>query len=116
MIENKLPIYKYSGHLFVKWVSSTIASKSLESGEIDMSTIETLISEVCTHLIAAGVLKQIVDCGEATKDVFCVRFLFIWKVIIQREFKLFCTVSAAPSNVPVDAYGTKSTSVKWTKE
>lgn len=74
-----LPIYKFTGDLFVKWVSSTIASKSLELGEIDMSTVETLISEVCTHLIAAGVLKQIVDCGETTKEVFCVRLLLIFK-------------------------------------
>lgn len=37
-----------------------------------MNTIETLISEVCTHLILAGVLRQIVDNDEPTEDVFCV--------------------------------------------
>lgn len=55
----------------MKWVGTSIA-KSYEFGENDMNTIEMVISEVCTHLIAAGVLKEIVDCDERTKDVFCV--------------------------------------------
>lgn len=65
----------------MKWVSSSI-TKSLELSEIDLNTVEMLISEVCTHLIAAGVMKQIVDFGEKNKDVFCVSVSFTAFVLI----------------------------------
>lgn len=55
----------------MKWVGASI-EKSLQLNDIDLNVVEKLISEVCTHLIAAGVMKQIVDCDEKTKDVFCV--------------------------------------------
>lgn len=62
---------KKTGQIFVKWVSSSIA-KSFELGEIDLKTVEQLITEICTHLIAAGVMKQIIDGDEASKEAFCV--------------------------------------------
>lgn len=65
-----------TGQIFVKWVSSSIA-KSFELGEIDLKTVEQLIAEVCTHLIAAGVMKQIIDGDEMSKDVFCVSEPFV---------------------------------------
>lgn len=57
--------------MFVKWVCSSIA-KSFELGELDLKTVEQLIAEVCTHLMAAGVMKQIIDGDETSKEVFCV--------------------------------------------
>lgn len=63
-----------TGQLFVKWVCTSIG-KSLELYDLDLNMLERLISEVCTHLIAAGVMKQITDCDEKTKDVFCVSFI-----------------------------------------
>lgn len=56
------------GQLFVKWILSDIA----HSNDIDIDKAEKIITEVCTHLIAAGVMKQIVDGEEKTNDEFCV--------------------------------------------
>lgn len=64
-------IITQTGQMFVKWVCSSIA-KSFEMGELDLKTVEQLIAEVCTHLIAAGVMKQIIDGDETSKDIFCV--------------------------------------------
>lgn len=77
----------------MKWVSSSIA-KTFELGEIDLKTVEHLISEVCTHLMAAGVMKQIIDGDETTKDVFCVSkwffvlvSLFQWQSMYLKHLK-----------------------------
>lgn len=75
-----------TGHIFVKWVSTTIA-KSYELGEIDLKTVEQLVSVLCTHLIAAGVMKQIIDGDEMTKDVFCVSELFSVLIFASRSIE-----------------------------
>lgn len=64
-------------------------SKSFGLGEVDMNTIEQLISEICTHLIAAGVLKQIAECGVQTKDIFNVSILTILICYDSVQFQFF---------------------------
>lgn len=59
------------GQILVKWISSSIV-KSRNLNENDLGTIETIVSVICTHLIEAGVMKQIVDSNEEILDVFCV--------------------------------------------
>lgn len=60
----------------------------MEITEIDTNTIEMLISTVCTHLIAAGVMKQIVDNGDKIKDVFCVSH---FSIDSYSKFYYFCS-------------------------
>lgn len=52
-------------------MTASIATTA-ELSNVDLSTIEKLIFEVCTHLIAAGVMKQIVDYENETKNEFSV--------------------------------------------
>lgn len=81
-----------TGQIFVKWVSSSIA-KSFGLGEIELKTVEQVISEVCTHLIAAGVLKEIVDGDDATKDAFCVSQLLLLVLFLALEWCILACAS-----------------------
>lgn len=64
-------IFLELGQMLVKWISSSIA-KIRNLNENDLDSIETLISVICTHLIEAGVMKQITDQNEEAQEIFSV--------------------------------------------
>lgn len=63
--------------MFVNWLCGSL-TESAHFNETDLAGVERLIALVSTHLIAAGVLKQIVDNVEKVDDVFCVSILTIY--------------------------------------
>lgn len=60
----------------MKWLCASLV-ESPHVNETDLADIERLIALFSTHLIAAGVLGQIVDNDEKADDVFSVSFICI---------------------------------------
>lgn len=58
--------------MFVNWIVSTIP-KHQTYNQREIAEIHYLIRHVCTNLLAAGVMKQIIDKDAALLDTFCVR-------------------------------------------
>lgn len=59
--------------MLIKWISSSI-TKTRNLNENDVSAIEALVAVICTHLIEAGVMRQIVDNNENVQCEFSVSF------------------------------------------
>lgn len=60
----------------MKWLCGSLV-ESPHVNETDLADIERLIALFSTHLIAAGVLRQIVDNDEKADDVFSVSWICI---------------------------------------
>lgn len=73
LLMNLLLIPLELGQMLVKWISSSI-TKTHNLNENDLLAIERLVAVICTHLIEAGVMKQIVDNNENVQCAFCVSF------------------------------------------
>lgn len=68
--------------MFVNWIVSTIP-KHDSYKQRDVAEIQSLIWHICSNLLAAGVMKQIIDKDATLQDSFCVS-----EISIVRRFSI----------------------------
>lgn len=81
--------------MFVNWIVSTIP-KHHSYNQRDVAEIQSLIWHICSNLLAAGVMKQIIDKDAPLQDSFCVCEYF--NPLTSSKLNFFSSVSAFSQN------------------
>ncbi|CAH1280152.1 unnamed protein product [Diabrotica balteata] len=69
---------KFEGHMLVNWCLSEINEKNSISKEINFQELKILVIQFCTHLLAAGVLKQLPDKEVPMYNIFKPDLIYFW--------------------------------------
>lgn len=69
---------KFEGHMLVNWYLSELASDSPARAQLGVTELKLLAAQFCTHLLAAGVLKQLPDPGVPPTNIFRPDCIYYW--------------------------------------
>lgn len=68
-------LYQFSGQMLLNWFVSSITDNTHLKTLLSVQDLRNLGIQYCTHLLAAGVLRQISDKDAPTENVFKVLYL-----------------------------------------
>lgn len=63
-------IFFLVGYMLINWYLSELSSDSPAKTQLGVAELKLLASQFCTHLLAAGVLRQLPDPGVPPTTIF----------------------------------------------
>ncbi|XP_050293349.1 formin-2-like isoform X2 [Anthonomus grandis grandis] len=69
---------KFEGHMLINWYISELSTDSPAKLQLGVSELKLLASQFCTHLLAAGVLRQLPDPGVQPTTIFRPDCIYFW--------------------------------------
>ncbi|XP_013179590.1 PREDICTED: formin-like protein 6 isoform X1 [Papilio xuthus] len=69
---------KFEGQMLLNWFVSSIADNSNFKSLVSTQDLKNIGIQYCTHLLAAGVLRQISDKNAPTENVFKPNLMYYW--------------------------------------
>ncbi|ENN75324.1 hypothetical protein D910_06612 [Dendroctonus ponderosae] len=69
---------KFEGYMLVNWYLSELSSDSPAKSQLGVAELKLLASQFCTHLLAAGVLRQLPDPGVPPTTIFRPDCIYYW--------------------------------------
>ncbi|XP_076265744.1 formin protein cappuccino isoform X1 [Rhynchophorus ferrugineus] len=69
---------KFEGHMLVNWYLSELSSDCPARSQLGVTELKLLAAQFCTHLLAAGVLKQLPDPGVPPTNIFRPDCIYYW--------------------------------------
>ncbi|XP_046962040.1 formin-J-like isoform X2 [Vanessa cardui] len=69
---------KFEGQMLLNWFLSSVSEDSHLKNLISSQDLKILVIQYCTHLLAAGVLRQISDKDAPTENIFKPNLMYYW--------------------------------------
>ncbi|CAH2108136.1 unnamed protein product [Euphydryas editha] len=69
---------KFEGQMLLNWFLSSVSEDSHLKNLLSSQDLKTLGIQYCTHLLAAGVLRQISDKDAPTENIFKPNLMYYW--------------------------------------
>ncbi|XP_045447451.1 formin-2 [Melitaea cinxia] len=69
---------KFEGQMLLNWFLSSVSEDSHFKNLLSSQDLKTLGIQYCTHLLAAGVLRQISDKDAPTENIFKPNLMYYW--------------------------------------
>ncbi|CAG9772988.1 unnamed protein product [Ceutorhynchus assimilis] len=69
---------KFEGYMLINWYVSELSADSPAKLQLGIAELKLLASQFCTHLLAAGVLKQLPDPGVPPTTIFRPDCIYFW--------------------------------------
>ncbi|CAH0407032.1 unnamed protein product [Chilo suppressalis] len=69
---------KFEGQMLLNWFLSSLSDNSHWKNKLNLSDLKNLGIQYCTHLLAAGVLRQIADKDAPSENIFKPNLMYYW--------------------------------------
>ncbi|KAJ0175665.1 hypothetical protein K1T71_008824 [Dendrolimus kikuchii] len=69
---------KFEGQMLLNWFISSVSENNHLNGLLNTQDLKNLGIQYCTHLLAAGVLRQIADKNAPTENIFKPNLMYFW--------------------------------------